>query len=245
MIAKVICTDAIRQRPAIRERTSRSASSRGLARRSARPARAERPIVLPSRMPLTDSDSSTSARHVGQRPWRCGGDPLALAADAAGQPDEERQQREARRRPGASRAANIATIVASTVVTLETIDVAVRGDDVLHAADVVGDARLHLAGARAGEEGERQALQVAVDGGAQVVHDALADDVGQPRLRHAEDAGGDRDARSSRRRASVSSVVSRSGIAVSRTSRSRNGETIPSAAPRRRSAPSTAPSRPR
>src|SRR5262249_387475 len=67
-------------------------------------------------------------------------------------------------------------------------------DDVLHAADVVGDARLDLARARLGEERQRQALQVPVDGRAQVVHDALADDVRHPGLADAEDAGRDRDA---------------------------------------------------
>ena len=76
--------------------------------------------------------------------------------------------------------------MAITVVTLETIEVAVRRDDVSHAADVVGDPRLHLARARAREERERQPLQVAVDGGAQVVHDALADRLESQRLRDAE-----------------------------------------------------------
>ena len=52
-----------------------------------------------------------------------------------------------------------------------------RGDDVVEPADVVGDPRLHLAGARPREERQRHPLQVLVDGGAQVVHHALADDV--------------------------------------------------------------------
>ena len=47
-----------------------------------------------------------------------------------------------------------------------------RGDDVLDAADVVRDPALHLARARAREEREREPLQVPVDRGAQVVHDA-------------------------------------------------------------------------
>ena len=66
------------------------------------------------------------------------------------------------------------------------------GDGRLHAADVVGDARLHLAGAGLGEEGERHALQVRVDGGAQVVHDPLADLGGHVGLGDAERAVGDR-----------------------------------------------------
>ena len=50
-----------------------------------------------------------------------------------------------------------------------------RGDHALHAADVVGDPRLDLARAGAGEEGQGQALQVPVHRRAQVVHHALAD----------------------------------------------------------------------
>ncbi len=66
-------------------------------------------------------------------------------------------------------------------------------DDGLHAADVVGDPRLDLAGARAREEGEREPLEVAVDLRAQVVHDLLAHHVGEPGLADAEHAGGDGD----------------------------------------------------
>ena len=88
---------------------------------------------------------------------------------------------------------NIATTVAITVVTFETIDVAVEVTHVLDAADVVRDPRLHLARARAGEEREREPLEVAVDGGAQVVHHALADLVREERLDDAEHAGGDGD----------------------------------------------------
>ena len=51
-----------------------------LAPRSASASSGARPIVLPSRMPLTLSDSSTSERHVGQAALALGGDPLALAA---------------------------------------------------------------------------------------------------------------------------------------------------------------------
>ena len=66
-------------------------------------------------------------------------------------------------------------------------------DDALHAADVVRDPRLHLAGAGAREEGEREALEVPEDGGAQVVHDALPDLVREERLQHPEHAADDRD----------------------------------------------------
>ena len=61
-----------------------------------------------------------------------------------------------------------------------------RGDDRLHAGDVVGQAGLHLAAAGAGEEGDRLALQVAEDVGAQPVHDALADGGRHPGLDDAE-----------------------------------------------------------
>ena len=66
-------------------------------------------------------------------------------------------------------------------------------DDALDAADVVRDPRLHLARARAREEREREPLQVAEDGRAQVVHHALADLVREQRLADAEHAGDDRD----------------------------------------------------
>jgi hypothetical protein len=69
MIAKLICTEAMRQRPAMRDCTSMSASSADS--RSKRSASAgPRPIVLPSRIPLTLSDSSTSALMSAIRPWR-------------------------------------------------------------------------------------------------------------------------------------------------------------------------------
>ena len=59
---------AISQRPAIRDRTSRSAmSSDSRVKRSARSS--PRPIVLPSRIPDTDSDSATSADMSAS--WRC------------------------------------------------------------------------------------------------------------------------------------------------------------------------------
>ena len=64
-----------------------------------------------------------------------------------------------------------------------------RGDDRLHAADVVGDPRLHLAGAGAGEEADRLALQVGEDVGPQPVHDVLADLRADPGLDDAEHRG--------------------------------------------------------
>ena len=58
MTEKLVWIDAITQRPAIRCRTSRSASrSDSPSKRSA--SSSPRPIVLPSRIPLTESDSWT------------------------------------------------------------------------------------------------------------------------------------------------------------------------------------------
>jgi hypothetical protein len=143
-------------------------------------------------MPLTLQRLLDQRAHVGQAALALGGDALALAPDAAREPDEERQQREAEGGQAPVEREH-ATIVGQDRGDVGDDRGRRRGDDVLHAADVVGDARLHLAGARAREEGQRQALQVAVDRGAQVVHHALADQVRQPRLRHAERPGGDRD----------------------------------------------------
>ena len=132
------------------------------------------------------------AGDVGERLLRVLRDPAALVADAPGQKREERDQREGKQgelpaqqehadhrrddRRGAGRDR--------------------RGGvrhDVLDAADVVRDARLHLARARPREERERKPLQVAEDGRAEVVHHALADLVRKQRLDHAEHPDGDRD----------------------------------------------------
>ena len=78
------------------------------------------------------------------------------------------------------------------MATVETVEVAVLVDDVVDPADVVGDPRLHLSGAGAREERQRHPLQVRVHRGAQVVHHALADLVGDPGLRDADDAVDDR-----------------------------------------------------
>jgi hypothetical protein len=63
----------------------------------------------------------------------------------------------------------------------------------LHAADVVRDPRLKIAGSRARIEGERQALQVPVDAVAQVSQNALTELVGDERLVDAERTSRDRD----------------------------------------------------
>ena len=69
MIEKLICTSDMRQRPAMRDCTSSSASSADSASKRCASS-LERPIVLPSRMPETDSDSATSALMSAIRPWR-------------------------------------------------------------------------------------------------------------------------------------------------------------------------------
>ena len=69
MTANEVWIEAITQRPAMRERTSRSASrADSLSKRSA--SAPPRPIVRPSRMPDTDSDSWTSAEMSAMAPWR-------------------------------------------------------------------------------------------------------------------------------------------------------------------------------
>ena len=83
---------------------------------------------------------------------------------------------------------NIAITLASTVVALETIEVAVEVTTFctppmsLAIRDCTSPVRVR------GEEGERQPLQVAVHGRAQVVHHPLADLVGEQRLVDAEHA---------------------------------------------------------
>ena len=66
MTAKVIWIDAITQRPVIRCVHLEVGEPLRLARRSARRARRERPIVLPSRIPETESDSCDERRDVGE-----------------------------------------------------------------------------------------------------------------------------------------------------------------------------------
>ena len=131
--------------------------------------------------------------HVGQAALLLGGDPAAELADLARHPHRRRheEQRDQRQPP---------------VQDAHRHDRAdhgrdVRGDrrgggrdDVVQAADVVGDARLHLAGAGAREERERHLLQVVVDRGAQVVHHPLADGVGEVGLPDARRLGDERDA---------------------------------------------------
>ena len=120
--------------------------------------------------------------------------------------------------------ASIATIVAITVVRLETSEVAVEVTVAcmppmsLAMRDCTSPVRVRVKNA------SDMRCRWRVDGGAQVVHDALADGGGDQGLQDAEDAGDDRDQRSCRARAGVSRPVRPCGIAMSRIARSRNGE---------------------
>src|SRR5215468_5433402 len=123
MTAKLVWIDAITQRPAIRWRTSRSASRRESdSKRSARSS--PRPIVLPSRMPETESDSCTTLEMSAS--VSC----VVFAIRRRWLPT----RRVSRAKNGIRANANSAScqlnrsmpiIVATTVVTFEVIDVAV------------------------------------------------------------------------------------------------------------------------
>ena len=191
MTEKLVWIEAITQRPAMRCRTSRSARrSDSPSKRSA--SSSVRPIVFPSRIPLTESDSWTmlemsasdscvvfAIRRRSLPTRRVRNANSGISANANSASCQLRKSMRDHRRDDGRQARRDAR----------------RGvrDDVLDAADVVVDARLHLARTRAREEREREALQVAEDGGAQVVHDALPDLVREQRLDHAEDPGDDRD----------------------------------------------------
>ena len=123
MIAKLICTEAIRQRPAMRARTSRSASS--LDSEEKRPTSSwERPIVLPSRIPDTDSDSSTSVDMSASRPWRT--DWMRRRSLPTRRVSHTKNgSRTNEKSVSCQLRANIATTVAVTVATVDTVEVAV------------------------------------------------------------------------------------------------------------------------
>ncbi len=123
MIAKLVWIEAITQRPAMRWRTSSSARrSESASKRSA--SSAPRPIVLPSRIPETDSDSCTRLEMSAR--VSC----VVLAILRRSLPT----RRVSRAKSGISANANRAsfqlrksmpTIVATTVVTFDAIEVAV------------------------------------------------------------------------------------------------------------------------
>ena len=123
MIAKLICTEAIRQRPAIRARTSRSASSLDSEEKRLTSSD-ERPIVLPSRIPETESDSSTSVDMSASRLWRT--DWMRRRSLPTRRVSHTKNgSRISENTVSCQLSANIATIVAVTVATVETVEVAV------------------------------------------------------------------------------------------------------------------------
>ena len=130
---------------------------------------------------------------VGEAALALAGDPVAHPGDLAGQQDGRRQHDEGEQREapaqgdhGDGGADDDGEVGGDRGRGL--------GDDALHAADVVDQARLHLAAAGAGEEAERLALEVGEEVAAQPVHDALADGGGEPGLDDADDGGRDGDA---------------------------------------------------
>jgi hypothetical protein len=123
MTANVVWIVAITQRPAIRCRTSRSASCRD-SRSNLSASSVVLPIVLPRRMPETESDSCTRLEMSASVSW----------VDFAMRRRSLPTRRVRSTNTGMSAKANSAScqlraiipiIVASTVVTLETIEVAV------------------------------------------------------------------------------------------------------------------------
>ncbi len=123
MIAKVIWIEAIIQRPVMRLRTSSWASRcDSPAKRSARSS--VRPIVLPRRIPETESDSctieETSASDACRSAvtfLRCAPTRFVSQTKSGSSASAKAASRQSSR--------NIATTVAITVVTLESTDVAV------------------------------------------------------------------------------------------------------------------------
>ena len=123
MTAKEVWIEAIIQRPAMRLRTSRSARrADSPSKRSA--SSAPRPIVLPSRIPDTLSDSCTSEEMSAIAPCLVVVIALRLAPTRRERPTKNgsRASENSARRQSSR---NIATMLASTVVTFETIEVAV------------------------------------------------------------------------------------------------------------------------
>ena len=124
MTANVIWIAAIIQRPVIRLRTSRSARRRdSVENRSARSS--DRPIVLPSRIPETESDSWTIDETSASDTWR------SAVTFLRSSPTRFVSHTNSGRRISANTASRqssriIATTEAITVVTFESTDVAVE-----------------------------------------------------------------------------------------------------------------------
>ena len=123
MTANVVWISAMTQRPAIRDCTSRRARSADWAVKRS-PSSSVRPIVRPSRIPETDSDSWTSAEMsasvrccVTVIARRCLPTLRVRKTKKGSRPSEKTASRQSSR--------NMATTVAMTVVRFETIEVAV------------------------------------------------------------------------------------------------------------------------
>ena len=190
--AKTTFMVAIRQRPASWERTSRSTRSAEVCSKR-RASVGAAPRVLVSWMPLIDRPSSTCTCRSASLAWRAAVTAYRIRATwrvrmtAGGSTTRVT-------RASCQLSSSIATRVPTTVVRLDGDRGGRRGDDRLHAADVVDDPRLDLAAAGAGEEADRLALQVAEEVGAQAVHHALADGGRLPGLDDADRGGRDGDA---------------------------------------------------
>src|SRR5580692_6119049 len=191
--AKMMLSEAIRQRPASWERSSRSIS-RAEDAVNRRIREGPVPIVLASWTPLTDSPSSTVTLRSASS--RCcsvvmarrilatlrvrkmaGGMTTSEMSDSRQHSHGERGGYHGGQVAGDGRRGG--------------------GHHGFHAADVVADPGLDLAGPGAGEERDRLPLEVGEHAGAQLVHDVLADLGADPGLDHAERRGygGDRDHR--------------------------------------------------
>ena len=121
--AKVVWIAAIIQRPVILLRTSRPARRcDSVSKRVARSP--ERPIVLPSRIPETESDSCTIEETSASDAWRsavtffrCSPTRLVSQTKSGNRASANAARRQSR--------SSIAMTVATTVVTLDSTDVAV------------------------------------------------------------------------------------------------------------------------
>ena len=124
MTANVVWIIAMTQRPAMRELHLELGARSADSREKRSPAPRARPIVLPSRIPETDSDSSTSVEMsasvrccVAVIARRCLPTRRVRKTKKGSSPSEKTARRQSSR--------NIATTVAITVVRFETIEVAV------------------------------------------------------------------------------------------------------------------------
>ena len=123
MTANVVWIEAITQRPAMRWRSSRSAS-RADSPRKRSVSTSLWPIVLPSSTPETESDSSTSVERSASEP--CLARVIARRCSPTRRVSSTNTGSSANATSDSCQFRNsIATAVAMTVVTFETIEVAV------------------------------------------------------------------------------------------------------------------------